>query len=189
LFDPNLPPSDGADCEIGGACIRGDDGALFRLLLPGEVSEAGARLASALTELDGSIPETEWADRRSRNYVASRFNVCVHTYANVPDRVVPVTSELAVVLAAFPPRAAQLLGSREAQDGAMCFEITLDEARTLADEFLRPSGGGSQEYGGIVVRNPALEGIRTVASSEGIVAYVTFLALSPHGAPMAPFVG
>ena len=32
-----------------------------------------------------------------------------------------------------------------------CLELPLDEARTLADELLAPSGGGAYEYGGIVV--------------------------------------
>ena len=56
--------------------------------------------------LDSSLPELQWAAPRIRAYVASRIQVCLGTFLNVP------------------------------------------EARTLADEFLSPAGGGSHEYFG-----------------------------------------
>ena len=44
------------------------------------------------------------------------------------------------------------------------FETTLDEARTLADVFLSPTGGGTHQYSGIVIRNPEFDAIQPDAS-------------------------
>ena len=81
-------------------------------------SAAEARLVSYLRTLDSSLPKTEWAAPRIRTYVASRFSVCLGTYANVPDRAIPVQIDLSTVLPAFPTGAAELFGGREAQAAA-----------------------------------------------------------------------
>ena len=190
LFDPNPPPSSISDCTYG-ICVRGNDGRLHTGSGSAPMTTQAARLVSYLRMLDESLPETEWAAPRIRTYVASRFNVCVGTYANVPDRAIQVVApDLSLLLAAFPARAAQILGGRGAlrpsegvfrsPNDPICFEVTLEEARTLADEFLEPSAGGSHEYSGIVIRNPALSAIQS-ERSEGIVVYINFHALLPHG--------
>jgi hypothetical protein len=149
-----------------------------------------ARIVSYLRTLATSLPKAEWEDPTIRSYVASRFNVRVATYANNPDRVIPVPPpDLSLLLGTFPARAAQILGGREAlgpsegvvrgPEDPMCFEVTLDEARTLADEFLTLSVGGSHQYSGIVLSNPELSAIQT-AASQGIVVYINFQALLPH---------
>jgi hypothetical protein len=173
------------ECAGSGACVRGGDGRYLRIL-PGPVSPAHARLVSYMRTLDASLPKTEWADRQIRTYVPSRFNVCLGTYANLPDRAIPVQVELATVLSAFPAAAGELFASREAHGGGppclYSFETTLEEARALADIFLSPTGGGTHEYSGIVIRNDALATIQS-DRSEGIVAYVSFQGLLPHSAP------
>ena len=189
---PNPPPGTDADCWGGGAaCVRGDDGRVLRL--PGPGSPAEARLVSYLRTLDSSLPKTEWATARIRTYVASRFNVCLGTYANLPDRAIPVPIDLSTVLPAFPTGAAELFGSREAHDGGpgpclYTFETTLEEARALADVFLSPTGGGAHQYSGIVIRNAELATIQS-GVTKGIVAYVSFQPLLPDGSPTGAYVG
>lgn len=189
LFDPNSPPGNVADCEAV-ACVRGHDG---RLLTARETATESARLVSYLRTLDASLPETEWAAPRIRTYVPARIAVCLQTFVNVPDRVVPVPLDLSILVPAFPARAAELLGGRERIGGRpnpdpACFEVTLDEARTLADEFLSPAGGGSHQYSGLVIRSPLLDAIQP-DTPEGIVAYIRFNTLLPHAASAAAFGG
>jgi hypothetical protein len=189
-FDANPPPAPVATCGSQ-ACVRDEDGRF----LTGRVSPTdAARLVSYFETLDTTLPETEWAAPRIRTYVPSRNEVCLQTFVNIPNRVVPVPPNLSILLSAFPARAAELLGSREPEipprnrSGSPCFEVTLDEARILADEFLSPTGGGSHQYSGIVIRNPQFDAIKPDAH-EGIVAYINFQALLPHGAPMAFYGG
>jgi hypothetical protein len=73
------------------------------------------------------------------------------------------------------------------REGIRCFELTLDEARTLADAFLAPPGGGSREYSGIVLRlgyqpDPAQPG---ATREEG--AYIWFDQLLPDTVPLGAF--
>jgi hypothetical protein len=176
------------ECWGGGACVRGVDGRVVRIL-PGPVSPATpastaeARLVSYLSTLASSLPKTAWADRRIKTYVASRIRVCIGTYADLPDRAIPVQIDLAAVLPAFPAGAAELFAGREAHGGGppcvYSVEMTLEEARALADIFFSATGGGAHEYGGIVVRN---EELATIPSdrSAGIVAYITFGPLLPN---------
>jgi hypothetical protein len=190
---PNSPLGTDDDCWTGvPPCVRGDDGRLLRIL-PGPGSPATARLVSYLRTLDSSLPRTEWATSRIRTYVASRFDVCLGTYANLPDRAIPVQIDLSTVLAALPTAAAELFGDREYGDGGKgpCshfFETTLDAARALADVFLSPTGGGTHQYSGIVIRNAELATIQSDVS-KGIIAYVSFQPLLPNGTPRVAYVG
>jgi hypothetical protein len=189
LFDPNSPPGDDAACSFG-PCVRGDDG---RLLTGRESPTETAKLASYLKTLDGWLPKSQWAAPRITTYVPARIAACVQTFVNVPDRVVPVPLDLSILVPAFPARAAELLGGREPIGGRpnpdpACFEVTLDEARTLADELLSPAGGGSHQYSGVVMRNPHFDAIQP-DTPEGIVAYVRFNTLLPHAASAAAFGG
>jgi hypothetical protein len=106
---------------------------------------------------------------------------------------VPVPLDLSIAVPALPARGAELLGSRAPIGGRpnpqfTCFEVTLDEARTLADEFLGPAGGGSHLYSGIVISNPQLDAIQP-DTPEGIVAYIRFNTLLPHPTSAAAFGG
>ena len=165
LFDPTQPgPPLGC---AGPFCVRGDDG---RLLSAPQSAAGAEQLVSYLSTLDSSLPKTEWAARRIRTYVASRFSVCVGTYANVPDRAIPVQIDLSTVLPALPTEAAELLRAALERQGAaipegpFCFETTLEEARTLADVFLSPTGGGTHAYSGIVIRNAELDAIQSAGA-------------------------
>jgi hypothetical protein len=87
----------------------------------------------------------------------------------------------------FPDRVAELLDGRDAlgpaagPEGASCFELTLDEARTLVDELLAPAGGGVHEYWGIVVRlNGRLDATQPDAP-DGNAAYFSFEGQLPDG--------
>jgi hypothetical protein len=187
-FDVIAPPGDTAGC-IGGACVRGSDG---RLVTVGASMAEAARFLSYLGTLDGSLPETEWAARRIKTYVPARMAVCFQTYANNPNRVVPVPLDLTILVPALPARAAELLGRRTPIGGnpssdPACFEVTLDEARALADEFLGPAGG-SHRYSGVVLSNPRFNAIQP-ETTEGVVAYIRFNTLLPHAESAAAFGG
>jgi hypothetical protein len=194
-FTANALPGNISEC-MSAICVRGDDGRLLGSV-PGPVSPvtpasaAEARLVSYLSTLASSLPKTEWAAPRIKTYVPARFIVCIGTYANLPDRAIPVQIDLATVLSAFPTGAAELFASREAHGGsAPClysYETTLEEARTLADVFLSPTGGGTHEYSGIVIRNEELAAIQS-DRSEGIIAYVSFQPLLPNGTLTGPVV-
>jgi hypothetical protein len=185
-FDPNPPPGNISDCTYG-ICVRGNDGRLRTAPESGRTAiqmTRATRLVTFIRALDESLPETEWVAPRIRTYIPARIAVCLQTFANVPDRAIGMPLDLSVLVPTFPARAAELLdgrapiGGRPNPDPA-CFEMTLDEARTLADEFLSPAGGGSHLYSGIVVNNRQLAEIRT-GRSEGIVAFVKFNTLLPH---------
>jgi hypothetical protein len=185
LFDPAQPPSD-APCteDASKMCARGDDG---RLLSARESASDAAQLISYLATLDSSLPTSEWADPLMRPYVASRIMVCLEQYVYVPGRAVRVPPDLPILLSLFPTRAAELLGRdplrrTDIPEDATCFEMTLDEARTLEAELLSPAGGGSHQYWGIVFAiNRTFDAIQP-GGTEGNAARITFQALLPDGA-------
>ena len=117
------------------------------------------RLFDDLGMLDSTLPATEWADQQIKDYVPARIAVCLQVFVAKDGTAVQVPTDLSILLPLFPARAAELLDGRDAMGriplieeyGGSCFDMTLDEARTLADEFLAPLDGGSHEYWGIVV--------------------------------------
>jgi hypothetical protein len=185
LFDPAQPPSD-APCteDASKVCVRGDDG---RLLSASGSAPETARLVSHLATLDTSLPTSEWADPLMRPYVASRIMVCLEQFVYVPDKAVQVPPDLPILLSLFPARAAELLGRdrinrTDTPERATCFEMTLDEARTLEAEFFSPAGGGLHRYWGIVILiNRQFDAIEPDATA-GNAARITFQALLPDGA-------
>jgi hypothetical protein len=192
LFDPAQPPSD-VPCGRGvftgdfQMCVRGDDGRL--LSAPASTPEASSLFADLQT-LKSSLPKSEWADPLIRPYVASRIAVCLQLIVYKPDKAVHVPPDVSILLPLLPAPAAELLDSREAiappiagtPEGATCFEMTLEEARTLEGEFLSPSGGGSHQYWGIVIKiNQQFDAIDPPDATEGNVAYFNFRALLPDG--------
>jgi hypothetical protein len=196
LFD-NAPRPWGEPCDPLGidtvpqVCVRGDDGQLR--IAWGSKREV-ARLLSYLMTLDLSLPENEWADPHVRPYVASRIRTCLGTYVDIPNQVVLVPHDLSILMAAFPQRVVDVLRGNKTGSGddppfedLTCFDVTLDEARTLVDEFLSPSGRGSHEYWGIVVSNPKFNAVKPDAT-PGIVAFFNFQELLPDGVPAAPVI-
>ena len=75
---------------------------------------------------------------------------------------------------------AYLIPDQTFPEGASCFQLTLDEARTLADALLDPSSGASHEYWGLVLRqsDPTRPGVTRPAA-----AYILFRELLPDGVP------
>ena len=185
-------PGNISDC-MDGLCVRSDAGGLVVAEGGAVTTTQGARLFSYLLTLAESLPESFWVAPELRPYIPARIAVCLQTFANVPDRAIPVPLDLSIVVPTFPARAAELVG-RRAPIGTLpnpdpaCFEMTLDEARTLADEFLSPAGGGTHQSSGIVISNRQLAAIQTEAS-EGIVAFVRFNPLLPHRESAAAFGG
>jgi hypothetical protein len=205
LFDPAQPPSSVPPCTLQSTpvapalplqvCVRGDDG---RLLSARETPVPDmVQLVSYLKTLDSSLPESEWSDKKTKPYVASRIAVCMRTFVGQKNgTAVQVPNDLSKLLSLFPAQAAALLEGRDEigrlpniGDGGSCFELTLEEARTLRDELLAPSGRGSHAYYGIVLNinyqfdaiqpagNPRKKGTRNVA-------FITFNHLTPHGQPV-----
>jgi hypothetical protein len=174
-FNANQPTGNILDC-IEGICVRGNDGRLLTAPGSGATHLPKSRLVGYLN----TLPETDWADRRLSTYIPTRLAVCLQTFADVPDREVWVPLDLSIVVSTLPARAAELFASHESfgTDPA-CFEMTLDEARTLASELSGPAAGGSHEYWGILIRNRRLAAIKPLGAN-GIVAYVRFNALLPH---------
>jgi hypothetical protein len=117
------------------------------------------RLFDDLGMLDSTLPATEWADQQIKDYVPARIAACLQVFVAKDGTAVQVPTDLSILVPLFPARAAELLDGRDAMGripaieeyGGSCFDMTLDEARTLADEFLAPLGGGSHEYWGITI--------------------------------------
>jgi hypothetical protein len=153
------------------------------------------QLLGYLRNLRSTLPSTEWVDDRSRLWVPSRIAVCLRMYRQGFETPV----DLSVLLPLFPARAAELLGGREAIDdevvraglagvgiseGVTCFEMTLEEARTLSDELLAPSGPGTHAYWGILFRfDDQLAPLPADAKQAYLAAYVGFTELLPDGTP------
>ena len=165
LFDSAQPLSDVVSaCGFVHACVRDGDHWLGVQVDVGGPAASQAppeavRLFDDLGMLDSTLPATEWADQQIKPYVPARIAVCLQVFVAKDGTAVQVPTDLSILLPLFPARAAELLDGRDAMGripdieeyGGSCFEMTLDEARTLADEFLAPSGGGSHEYWGILV--------------------------------------
>jgi hypothetical protein len=117
------------------------------------------------------------------------------------DQSVEVPFDRSAFLSRFRQPVAQVLAGRVANAAPAwgsagppvgqggCFDMSLDEARSLADLFLSPVGGGAHQYWGIVIRfghrpDPARPG-----ATRREVAYVNFEELLPEGAPSAYFGG
>jgi hypothetical protein len=194
LFEPAQPPGEGPQCTLGfQVCVRDGDHMLVAEVNPawapappfGDSPPDAVALFDYLDSLDSSLPATEWEDRELRTYVAARIEVCLSTYANQAQ----VPLDLSVVLPRFSEPAAALLGGREPNAkkttgtligpytiGDSCFEMTHDEARALVDALLAPSGGGSHEHSGIVVRFDGETG-----ATPPDEAFVYFGQLLPEG--------
>jgi hypothetical protein len=186
LFDPGQPAIavHSASQVMFCVCVRDGGRLLARSAAHDvQVQDAAARLLTYIESLASSRPTTAWADQEPKPYVASRIAVCLSMYV----RQVQEPTDLTRLLPLFPTRAAELLGGREplirpGEQDASCFEMTLEEARALAGEFLAPSGGGLHEYWGIVIRiNGAFDAMQPGAD-EGNAAYVSFQTLLPDGA-------
>jgi hypothetical protein len=79
------------------------------------------RLEARLTDPESWLPASAWADRETRAYVPSRYEVC---YGAFPPRRVTEPSH---ILSLLPAAAADILRGKDT-----CSDITVDEARTLA---------------------------------------------------------
>lgn len=202
LFDSAQPTSDVVSgCGFVHACVRDGDHWLGIEVDVGGPAASQAppeavRLSDDLGMLDSTLPATEWADQQIKLYVPARIAVCLQVFVAKDGTAVQVPTDLSILLPLFPARAAELLEGRDAMGrilgiekyGGSCFEMTLDEARTLADEFLAPSGGGSHEYWGILINindqfdasQPAATGSHHRAvTREGNLAHISFKQLLP----------
>jgi hypothetical protein len=185
LFDPGQPATEvqSASQVTLCVCVRDGDRLLARSgRRDANVQAAAARLLTYFNLLTSSLPPNEWADQQSKPYVASRNAVCLQMYVHQVEE----PPDLAVLLPLFPARAAELLSGRETIDHperehARCFEMTLEEARAVADDFFAPSGGGLHEYWGIVIRINRQFDAMQPGANEGNAAYVSFRALLPDG--------
>ena len=210
VFDPAHPSSDVPTCTgFFQVCVRDGDNWLAEETDPeprgglpfGDPRPEAVRLFQYLGTLDSTLPATEWADQQVKTYVPARIAACLSMYVNRAQAPV----DLSVLLPRFPKRAAALLAGREPSAELMralapfrspemfaknsCFDVSLEEARTLAGAFLSPSGGGAHQYWGIVIRygrqpDPAQRG-----ATRREAAYVFFEDVLPEGAPSRYFGG
>jgi hypothetical protein len=201
LFDSAQPLSDVADCPGPvTACVRDGDhwlGVAVDNADPGPSTAPpeAVRLYDDLRTLDATLPATAWIDPQHKPYVPARIATCFTMFANRT----PVPIDLSALVSRFPEQAAGVLAAHEPSAEMQrvmaplidhevgCFELTRDEARTLADAFLAPSGGGAHEYWGIVLRfgrqpDPAQPG---ATREEG--AYIRFEQLLPDNVPVGSF--
>ena len=177
-------------------CVR--EGGRLLAADPRESGFEARWLGSYLQTLGTSLPSHEWTDKTMQTFVPSRIAVCVEMYVNtsgappvplhtVIDGTVQVPPDLSILLPLFPQRAAELLGREPLggvgvlREAATCFEMTLEEARTLADAFLDPSGGGVHEYWGIVMRVNSQFDAMQPDMNTGNGAYISFQTLLPDG--------
>ena len=213
LFDPAEPPSDIPPCTSGfQVCVRDGDRWLTEDPDPppygpmpyGDPLPEAVRLFDYLGTLDSSLPATEWADQQIRTYVPARIAVCLRMFAvPVGNRAEELPLDLSFLLPRFPQPAAELLAGREPSaeferlwgrittppaEGS-CFELTLDEARTLAAALLSSSGGGTHEYWGIVIRYDPQPDPAQPDATQPDAAYIRFVDLLPDSVPAGYFGG
>jgi hypothetical protein len=154
------------------------------------------RLFDDLGMLGTTVPAAEWADPQIKPYIPARIAVCVQVFVANDGTAVQVPTDMAMLLPLFPAQVAQLLDGRDAmgrisaieEHSGSCVEMTLAEARALADAFLAPSGGGSHEYWGITfdingqvdASQPAPTGSpHRGVTREGNFAHISFKQLLP----------
>jgi hypothetical protein len=180
VFDPAVPADAGAGLCMTlqpGYCVRGDDGRLLYALTSARDADL---LLSYVRTLEMSLPETDWVDREVKPFVASRINACLQMYVDA----VQVAPDVAALVPLFPPRVAELLGSRAptvTPAPAACFEMTRDEAQIVVDELLAPSANGVHEYWGILIGVTDTYDGTLRYSSDTNTAYFRFDPLLPNG--------
>ena len=203
LFDSAQPLSD-VNCPPVHACVRDGDRWLGVQVdvLGASQSQAppdAVRLFDDLGGLASTLPATEWIDPQREPYVSARIATCVKT-VEIPDPSLAVGFEVPLDLSVLLPRlsapVATLLTGREPNADLMsrmlpslegrighggCFELTLDEARTLVDTALSPTGGGTHAYGGLVLRlTPKSD---PADATQPDRAWIWFEQLLPDGVP------
>jgi hypothetical protein len=164
LFDAAQPLSEIDELCAIRACVRDGDHWLEVQVDVGGPSvsmapPAAVRLYEDLARLGSWLPATEWVDQQVKPYVAAQIGTCFAMY--VDGALAPF--DLSVLSSRLPERAASVLAAHELSaemdsllgpltifDGGRsetilptergCFELTLDEARALADAFLASSG-------------------------------------------------
>jgi hypothetical protein len=205
LFDTAPPLTDLTECPAGvTASVRDGDHwlcvAVDNTFLPQSTAPPEAdRLFDDLMALDSTIPATEWADQQVKPYVPTRVATCLRTFVSDPSPnpyealELPVV-DLSVLLARFPAPVAQLLAGRERSDltsrvprekvgQGVCFELTLDEARALADASLGPAGGGTHQYWGLAIPLARQPDPAQPDSARADLAYIFFEPLLPDSEP------
>jgi len=149
--------------------------------------------------LASTLPASAWAEPQRKPYVSARIATCVKT-AERPDPSLAVGFEQQLNLSGLIPRlsapVANLLTGREPNADLMsrmlpslegrigqggCFELTLDEARTLVDTALSPTGGGTHAYGVLLLRLAPKPDPADANQPDG--AWIWFEPLLPDGVP------
>jgi hypothetical protein len=190
-----LKPPDDQGCT----CVRADDGQLLAARMSQEW-EQNERLVPSLRTLLASLPESAWVEQQDKPYVASRVIVCLGAYIgrgkpDVPPMVVGVPRDPSEIVPLLPGHAPELFGGlvpvpdpssvyEPNRENVTCYEMTMDEARSLADQLLDPSVGGTLSYWAILLRDPRL-GALTVDPTDVVLAAVAFHGLMPNGAASA----
>jgi hypothetical protein len=204
LFDSAPPLSNVEDCPGPvTACVRDGDhwlGVAVDHALAGASTAPpeAVRLFDDLVTLDYTLPATAWADQQFKPYTPARIATCMKLFVTDPSQdpskavEVPL-GDLPVLLQRLPAPVAEFLAGREVdadltsrllarlggevgQGG--CFELTLDEARTLVDTSLSPTGGGTHQYWRLTF---ALD--PQAASAQADSAVIRFEELLPDGGP------
>jgi hypothetical protein len=120
--------------------------------------------------LDSSLPEDMWLDRQGKSYVSSRYEFCVARMSKTSTHDALPDPSMALTL--LPPGPAAMLAGRPTAPQpwtggpTSCFEVTRDEAQSLADELGRT--------GAIAVTSP-----------EPMIVSFSITPLLPHGTPAA----
>jgi hypothetical protein len=206
LFDTAPPSSDAPTCQGWfQVCVRDRDRWLALETDPpppgplpyGDPRPEAVLLFEFLGTLDSTLAPTDWADQQVRTYVPSRIAACFRNFV----KALEVPFDLPVLLPRFPQPVAALLAVRQPSPELLrssagpptgqgsCFDLSLEDARSLADTLLSPSGRGAHEYWGIVVRFGRRPDPTRPGATRKVVAYVFFEDLLPEGAPSRYFGG
>jgi hypothetical protein len=206
MFDSAQPSRDAPTCQGWfQACVRDGDRWLVEETDPappgplpyGDPRPEAVRLFQDLGGIDSTLAPTDWVDQSVKRYVPARIVTCFRSYV----KAVEVPFDLPVLLSRFPQPVATLLAVRQPSPELLkssagpsigqggCVDLSLEEARTLADVLQSPVGGGAHQYWGIVVRfgrrpDPARPG-----ATRKEAVYVFFEDLLPEGAPSRYFGG
>jgi hypothetical protein len=136
------------------------------------------RLEARLTDPESWLPASAWKQRKVRAYVPSRFSVCAAAVV-VPDLDKPRQARnvqmmgTARIVALLPEAAQSALRGRDWTRG--CFEVTTNEARSLA-KALDGAGPATATKGGAINLHYAFD-----APGPSRQVWISVGPLLPHG--------
>jgi hypothetical protein len=210
LFESAVPVSSIDELCAISACVRDGDQWLEVQVDVGGPSESRAppeavRLFDDLVNIDLWLPATEWVDAKVKPYVPGLIGTCFGMYVDGDpagfdlDGLVSRLSEQAATVLAAHEQSAEMeslllpltrfdagISSPIVEPESGCVELTLEEARTLANALLPPSGDGTRDDG-ITLRLGRQPDPSQPGATQEEAAHVWFFQVLPDKLPFDAF--